>query len=109
MNSYPEHPAGPAGSSEEAQRRHAAYVANVGQHGEAARREVEKLVQRTRVLIRNGIDLRDPDRFIDYAEDQIRDAIEAAVIPTCACEGSEGAAALALIGELARQLAEATR
>ncbi len=77
------------------------------QHITAVRRQAPVLIARVRQLIRNGVDLRDPDRFADLVGDQVRDAIDDVTIPGCA--GGRPIAAAVLVAELARQLAEATR
>lgn len=77
------------------------------QHIAAVRRHAPVLLARTRQLVRNGVDLSDPDRFADFVDDQVRDTVEDTVIP--ACPGGRPVAAVVLAAELARQLAEATR
>lgn len=87
--------------------RHASLIAAVDQHAAAARAQTDILIARVRVLVRNGVDLRDPERLLDLIDDPILDAVKGATLPNC-CD-SQGPAALALLAELARRLAEATR
>lgn len=89
--------------------RHAARLAAVDQHAAAAREHAGILVGRVRTLMRNGVDLRDPERLCDLVADQVIEAVEGATVPGCGCQGSQGPAALALLAELARLCAEATR
>lgn len=77
------------------------------QHITAVRRHAPVLVARARQLIRNGVNLNDPDRFADFIDDQVADAVNDNVIP--GCHGGRTIAAAVLVAELARQLAEATR
>lgn len=78
-------------------------------HMDAARQPAAILVARTRALVNNGVDLRNPERACDFITDQVHEAVRAAAVPGCSCNGSEGTAALVLVAELARQVAEATR
>jgi hypothetical protein len=77
------------------------------QHITAARRHAPVLIARARQLIRNGVDLGDPERFADFINDQVADAVNDTVLP--GCHGGRTIAAAVLVAELARQLAEATR
>jgi hypothetical protein len=72
------------------------------EHAEAARREADVLVRRTRYLLSNGIDLRDPTHLASLATDQAMDAVKGATLASCC----QGAASLSLLAELARRLAE---
>ena len=98
-------PALDGGELTAAQVRHVERVGAVAEHMAAARREVSILMVRTRTLVRLGVDLRDPERMADYAADQLLDAVKGAVVAKCGCSGAQAVAALALAGELARQLA----
>jgi hypothetical protein len=89
--------------------KHIAYVEAVKQHRDAAGGQIEVLVSRAQTLVRNGVDLRNPERLADFVEDQVMDAVRGATVHDCGCAGAHGAAALALVAELARRLAEATR
>lgn len=104
-----ETPDRPAAGPSPADARHIARIAAVEQHQAAARHQAGVLVTRTRTLIRNGVDLRNPERMADFVSDQVIEAIADATVPTCGCAGSQRPAALALVAEIARQLAEATR
>lgn len=84
---------------------HEARMASVEAHMAAARGQVSVLVARTRVLVRNGVDLRHPERVADFVDDQVFDAVRAATVVGCGCSGAQGAAAAALLAELAHQLA----
>lgn len=72
------------------------------EHAAAARREADVLIRRTRYLLANGVDLRDPTHLGSLATDQVMDAVKAATIPSCC----QGAASLSLLAEMARRLAE---
>lgn len=85
--------------------RHKARMEWVEAHMGAARDQVSVLVARTRVLVRNGVDLRHPERVADFVDDQVFDAVKAATVYECGCAGAQGAAAAALLAELAHQLA----
>lgn len=104
----PDHPPVPPAPTP-ADARHVARIAAVEQHQAAAQHQASILLTRTKVLIRNGVDLRNPERMSDYVAGQVIEAIEGATVNGCGCSGAQGPAALALIAELARQLAEATR
>jgi hypothetical protein len=101
-----DHPPTIAGPTE-ADIRHASRTAATEQHAAAAREHAGILLARVQTLVRNGVDLRDPERLLDLVNDQVIDAVKSAVVPSCC--GSEGAAALALLAEMARRCAEATR
>lgn len=104
----PDHP--PAVTSPtRADVRHAARLAAIDQHVAAARQQADILVGRVRVLVRNGVDLRDPERLADLVNDQVIEAVDGATVSRCGCQGAQGPAALALLAELARLCAEATR
>jgi hypothetical protein len=87
----------------------AAMLAATEQHAAAAKHQAEILVTRTQTLARNGVDLRNPERLRDFANDQVVEAIQGAKVVGCGCAGNAGPAAMSLIAELARRLAEATR
>lgn len=110
---YHEQPRRPDDPAAEAQTayaaRAAAAVAATAAHMDAARRQAGILAARTRTLVSNGVDLRNPERACDFIADQVREAIDGARLPDCSCAGSTGPAGFALVAELARQLAEATR
>ncbi len=102
---HPQMPSAPT----EAHARHVALVETVRVHRDAAAGQISVLVSRAQTLARNGVDLRHPERLADFVEDQVIDAIRGATVAGCGCAGAQGAAALALVAELARQLAEVTR
>lgn len=88
----------------------AARLAALERQHTAARHQVDRLMARTRVVVGNGVDLRDPERAEDFARDQVSDAITGAVVTSGCVSGiANGDAATALITELARRLAEAER
>lgn len=89
--------------------RQAAAVAATDNHLQAARHQAVILVDRARTLVRNGVDLRHPERALDFIGDQVRDAVERSRLPNCGCGGSTGTAGFTLIAELARLLAETDR
>ena len=101
----PTHPPVPEGSITPAQARHAEYVGAVAEHMAAARREAVTLVARAQTLVRNGIDLRDPDRVGDFIGDQVMDAVSGAAVHSCECTGALGAASVSVLAEVTRQLA----
>ncbi len=110
---YHERPPRPGDPSPPAQSAYAASVAEAvaatAEHMAAARRAAAILVARARVLVSNGVDLHHPERACDFIADQVRDAVAGARLTSCSCAGSLGTAGYALVAELARQLAEATR
>ena len=108
MNEEHEHPSIPDAPTAE-QAKHVAFVKAVQVHRDAAGGQISVLVSRAQTLARNGVDLRNPERLADFVEDQVMDAVRGSAVAECGCAGAHGAAALALIAELARQLAEATR
>jgi hypothetical protein len=79
------------------------------QHAAAARHQANVLVTRTQTLARNGVDLRNPERLRDFANDQVAEAITGATVAGCGCSGASGPAAMSLVAELARRVAEVTR
>lgn len=87
----------------------AAATAATAAHLDAARGPASILAARARTLVSNGVDLRHPERATDFISDQISTAVKDARLPGCECGGDLTAAAFALIAELTRQLAEATR
>lgn len=87
--------------------RAAARAAADEQHMTLARRHAPVLVARVRQLVRGGVDLTNPERFTDLVTDQVTDAIKDTAMPGCPL--AKEVAAAALIAELARLLAEATR
>jgi hypothetical protein len=93
----------------EAQARHVQFVQAVDQHMVLASRASDELIARTQTLVRNGVDLRHPDRVGDFLTDQVLDAVRIASVHDCGCAGAQGAAALALAAELARRIGELTR
>lgn len=101
----PTHPPAASGSITPAQARHAEYVGAIAEHMAAARRASATLVARAQTLVRNGIDLRDPDRVGDFIGDQVMDAVRGAVVSQCGCSGAQGAAAVSVLAEVTRQLA----
>jgi hypothetical protein len=86
-----------------------AVLAATEQHAAAAKHQVDVLLARTQRLARNGVDLRNPERLRDFANDQVVEAITGATVAGCGCAGDAGVAAMALIAEFARRLAEVTR
>lgn len=82
--------------------RNAERAAAAAEHVAAARAAADVLVHRTRWLISNGIDLGDPTLLVNFANDQVIDAVKAARVESCCSAG----ASLGLLAELARRLAE---
>lgn len=93
------------GSITPAQARHAQYVGAVEEHMAAARVEAARLVARAQTLVRNGIDLRDPERVGDFISDQVIEAVNGATVQTCGCLGAQAAGAVSLLAEVTHQLA----
>ncbi len=75
----------------------------------AARHQASVLLGLTQTLVRNGVDLRNPERLDAFARDEVLAAIGATNVSPCGCGITNGAAAVALLAEMARRLAEATR
>ena len=86
-----------------------AQLAVTEQHQAAAAHQAEILLARTRALVDTGVDLRNPAHYRRFANTEIMTAIRGASVAGCGCAGSEGVAAMSLVVELARRLAEATR
>jgi hypothetical protein len=85
-------------------------LALLDQQAAAARHAADQLVGMARALVRNGVDLRHPERLEAFAKQDARVLVAASSVDTdCKCALGNGEAALAVIGELARRLAEATR
>lgn len=91
--------------SAETRRDHAQHVASVLAHMEKARPAASVLVARARTLVRHGVDLRHPERFTDFVDDQLMDAVKAATVHACECTGAQGAAAATLLGVVTAMLA----
>lgn len=83
-----------------------AQLAVTEQHATAARHQADILLTRTRRLVDTGVDLRHPARIREFANGDVAAAIRGATVAGCGCSGSEGVAALSLVIELARRLAE---
>lgn len=88
-----------------AQARYAELVDAVDKHLVSARQQADVLVSRAQTLVRNGVDLRAPERAFDFVTDQVMDAVRAATVHDCQCSGAQGAAAAALLAEVTRRLA----
>lgn len=84
---------------------HAEHLAAVEAHMASARPAASVLVTRARILVRNGVDLRDPERVSDFVSDQIQDAVKAASVHECGCVGAQGAAGAALLAVVVAELA----
>lgn len=85
---------------------HRARVAAIDEHMRAARQAASHLVTRARILVRNGVDLRDPERVSDFIDDQVLDAVKEAQVYECTCGAAQGAAAVALLSEVTAALAQ---
>ena len=94
---------------DDSEARKAAATAATEQHFAAAKHHAAGLVEHARALGRNGIRLDDPGRMYTFVVDEVHEAIDAAKVHGCACQGAAGPAALSLIGELTRLAAEAGR
>lgn len=90
---------------ENAQALNARRAAAAAEHAAMAGRAADVLVRRTRHLLINGVDLRDPGLWVNFANDQVIDAVQQAQVESC-CTGG---ASLGLLAELARRVAEAQR
>jgi hypothetical protein len=85
-------------------------LALLDQQAAAAQQAADKLVGMALSLVRNGMDLRHPERLEQFADHDVRELVAASSVDRgCHCALGNGQAALAVIGELSRRLAEAAR
>jgi hypothetical protein len=84
---------------------HAEHLAAVEAHMAKARPAISVLLTRARLLVRNGVDLRHPERVSDFVADQLRDAVDQAMVHECGCAGAQGSAVAALLAGMTAEFA----